>query len=92
MLQVINLTEAAKRLGVHRRSLERLIEDGTGPAVVFLTPRRRGVTEPALEAWIKSRELKVAPRRARKAKAMEAAILTTANGGSGTSPPIGGML
>jgi hypothetical protein len=41
MLQVVNFTVAAKQLGIHRRSLERLIEEGVGPAVIQLTPRRR---------------------------------------------------
>lgn len=66
MLTVISLNEAAKRLGVHRRSLERLIEDGTGPAIIQLTPRRRGIAETTLDAWLKGREMRLAPRRARK--------------------------
>jgi predicted DNA-binding transcriptional regulator AlpA len=72
-LQIIGLNEAAKRMGVHRRSLERLIEQGIGPAVIQLTPRRRGITEPTFENWIKGKEMRIAPRRTRRPMAKEAA-------------------
>jgi len=90
MLQVVNFTVAAKQLGIHRRSLERLIEKGVGPAVIQLTPRRRGITEDALESWVKGREMRLVTRhrRARKAHTSDdGGMMSTRNGGSGTSPP-----
>ena len=94
MLQVVNFTVAAKQLGIHRRSLERLIEEGVGPAVIQLTPRRRGITQDALEAWVKGREMRLVTRhrRARRERTSTSddGMMAERNGGSGTSPPTHG--
>jgi hypothetical protein len=50
-----NYNEAAKRAGIVRRSLERLIAEGEGPAVVHISQRRRGILETDLETWLLSR-------------------------------------
>jgi hypothetical protein len=54
-MQVITYQEAAERAGIVRRSLERLIAKGEGPAVVHVSIRRRGILEHDLEAWLLSR-------------------------------------
>jgi predicted DNA-binding transcriptional regulator AlpA len=54
-MQVISLDEAAKRSDLVRRSLERLISRGEGPAVVHISVRRRGVLETDLHEWLLSR-------------------------------------
>ena len=55
MVQVLDYSEAAKRAGIVRRTLERLIAKGEGPAVIHLSERRRGVLESDLEAWLKAK-------------------------------------
>jgi hypothetical protein len=88
MLQVVNFTVAAKQLGIHRRSLERLIEEGAGPQVIQLTTRRRGITQDALESWVKGREMRLVTRHTRKPKVARGnpSTMNEANGGSGCSP------
>jgi hypothetical protein len=55
-MQVITYQEAAERAaGIVRRSLERLIAKGEGPAVVHVSIRRRGILEHDLEAWLLAR-------------------------------------
>ncbi len=54
-MQILCYDDAAKRIGLVRRSLERLISTGEGPAVIHLGKRRRGILETDLEAWAKSR-------------------------------------
>jgi predicted DNA-binding transcriptional regulator AlpA len=54
-VQVLSYDEAAKRANLVRRSLERRIAIGEGPAVIHLGKRRRGILESDLEAWIASR-------------------------------------
>jgi hypothetical protein len=44
-MQVLTYDEAAKRAAIVRRTLERLIAIGEGPAVVELSTRRRGILE-----------------------------------------------
>jgi uncharacterized protein YceH (UPF0502 family) len=44
-MRVMTYREAAERSGIVRRSLERLIARGEGPAVVHISQRRRGVLE-----------------------------------------------
>jgi excisionase family DNA binding protein len=92
-LQVIGLTEAAKRLGVHRRTLEREIEQGTGPAVIQVSPRRCGIVETTLDAWIKGCEMRLSPHRIRKPNVVRGnpSTMNEANAGSGASPPFGGV-
>jgi predicted DNA-binding transcriptional regulator AlpA len=53
--RVISLDESAKRANIVRRSLERLIANGEGPAVVHISKRRRGILETDLEQWLLSR-------------------------------------
>ena len=54
-MRILNYEEAAGRMGVVRRSLERLIARGEGPSVIFLSPRRRGILESDFEQWLMSR-------------------------------------
>lgn len=54
-LIVYTLNQAAEVTGVARRTLERLIADGTGPAVIDLSPRRVGILADDLEQWLGSR-------------------------------------
>jgi hypothetical protein len=54
-MRVLNYEEAAGRMGVVRRSLERLIARGEGPSVIHLSPRRRGILESDFEKWLISR-------------------------------------
>lgn len=54
-MQVITYQEAAERAGIVRRSLERLIAKGEGPAVVHVSQRRRGILEHDLESWLLAR-------------------------------------
>jgi excisionase family DNA binding protein len=51
-LIVYTYDEAAKLIGVARRTLERLIALGEGPAVIELSPRRRGILESDLISWL----------------------------------------
>lgn len=53
--RVLSYDEAAGRAGFVRRSLERLIAKGEGPAVVHVSERRRGILEHDLEAWLMAR-------------------------------------
>jgi predicted DNA-binding transcriptional regulator AlpA len=59
-MQILSYKEAAARTGIVRRSLERLIAKGEGPAVVHISTRRRGVLDVDLESWLLSRR-KAAP-------------------------------
>jgi predicted DNA-binding transcriptional regulator AlpA len=54
-MQVLSYNEAASRAGIVRRTLERLISLGEGPAVVNLSARRRGILDDDLEKWVRSR-------------------------------------
>lgn len=54
-MQVLSLNEAAARAGVVRRTLERLISTGQGPATVQLSTRRVGVIDDDLSQWILGR-------------------------------------
>jgi hypothetical protein len=54
-MRVLSYDEAAGRAGFVRRSLERLIARGEGPAVVHVSERRRGILEHDLESWLLSR-------------------------------------
>jgi predicted DNA-binding protein (UPF0251 family) len=49
-MQVLSYNEAAARAGIVRRTLERLISIGEGPATIELSARRRGVLDRDLEA------------------------------------------
>jgi hypothetical protein len=54
-MRVLCYDEAAGRAGFVRRSLERPIARGEGPAVVHVSERRRGILEHDLEAWLLAR-------------------------------------
>lgn len=54
-MQVLSYNEAAERLTICRRQLERMIEDGEGPRVTQISERRVGIIEDDLVAWIMSR-------------------------------------
>jgi hypothetical protein len=54
-MQVLSYNEAAAQAGIVRRTLERLISVGAGPATIELSKRRRGVLDRDLEAWLLSR-------------------------------------
>lgn len=54
-MQVLSLDQAAYRAGIVRRTLERLLAEGTGPAKVQISKRRVGILESDLESWLSSR-------------------------------------
>jgi predicted DNA-binding transcriptional regulator AlpA len=54
-MQVLSLDQAAYRAGIVRRTLERLLAEGNGPAKVQIAKRRVGILEADLEAWILKR-------------------------------------
>jgi len=54
-MRVLSYDEAAGRANIVRRTLERFISTGEGPAVIHIGQRRRGILESDLEAWLKSR-------------------------------------
>jgi predicted DNA-binding transcriptional regulator AlpA len=51
-VQVLSYNEAAARAGIVRRTLERLISLGEGPATIEISKRRRGVLDRDLDAWL----------------------------------------
>ncbi len=69
-MRVLSYDEAAGRAGFVRRSLERLIACGEGPAIVHISPRRRGILESDLDAWLVSRR-RPAPGERRKPELIE---------------------
>jgi hypothetical protein len=54
-LIVYTYNEAATIAGVARRTLERLISIGEGPAIIELSARRRGILDADLRAWLQRR-------------------------------------
>jgi len=54
-MRVLSFDDCAERASFTRRTLERLISNGEGPAVINLSARRRGVLESDFEAWLMSR-------------------------------------
>jgi predicted DNA-binding transcriptional regulator AlpA len=54
-LTVYSYNQAAAITGLARRTLERLIALGQGPAVIELSPRRRGILESDLISWLHKR-------------------------------------
>jgi hypothetical protein len=56
-MQVLTFDEAAKRASLTRRSMERHFAQGTGPAIVELGKRRRGILDCDLEKWLMSRRV-----------------------------------
>ncbi len=55
MKKVLSYDECAARVGIVRRTWERMLESGKGPAIVHVSERRRGHLEKDFEAWLKSR-------------------------------------
>jgi predicted DNA-binding transcriptional regulator AlpA len=54
-MQVLSLDQAAFKAGIVRRTLERLLAEGLGPAKVQVSKRRVGILECDLDDWIRSR-------------------------------------
>ncbi len=54
-MQVLTFDEAANRASLTRRSIERLLSIGEGPAIVALGKRRRGILDCDLDRWLMSR-------------------------------------
>jgi predicted DNA-binding transcriptional regulator AlpA len=54
-MQVLSLDQAAYRAGIVRRTLERMLAEGTGPEKVQISKRRVGIIEADLERWLTSR-------------------------------------
>ena len=54
-LTVYSYNQAAAITGLARRTLERLIALGEGPAIIELSPRRRGILKTDLISWLHKR-------------------------------------
>ena len=54
-MQVLSLDQAAYRAGIVRRTLERMLAEGTGPPKVQISKRRVGILKADLERWLTSR-------------------------------------
>ena len=53
--KVMTFTEVAKSVGVSLSTLRREIARGTGPEVVSLSPRRKGVRDDHYRRWLDTR-------------------------------------
>jgi predicted DNA-binding transcriptional regulator AlpA len=69
-MQVLSYDQAAARAGIVRRTLERMISIGEGPAVIKISQRRRGILESDFEEWLLKRR-RPAPGAASAAIASE---------------------
>jgi hypothetical protein len=56
-MHILDLDEAAKRCGIVRRSLERIISIGEGPPVIRISARRRGIIDEDLDEWARGRRI-----------------------------------
>ena len=56
-MQVLSLDQAAYKAGMVRRTLERLLAEGLGPAKVQLSKRRVGILDSDLDRWLASRRV-----------------------------------
>jgi predicted DNA-binding transcriptional regulator AlpA len=66
---VNSLAETAARLGIHTRTLQRMLADGTGPAIVHLSVRRVGILESDLLTWVTARRRPLScERRSRRSQ------------------------
>lgn len=72
-MRVLSYNEAAAKAGVVRRTLERLISVGEGPAVINISARRRGILDSDLEAWLLGRR-RPAPGTASRGMARPAPV------------------
>lgn len=55
--KVMTLAEVADAAGISLSTLRRAIARGTGPKVVSLSPRRKGVRSTDYNIWLESRTL-----------------------------------
>jgi predicted DNA-binding transcriptional regulator AlpA len=73
---VNSLVDISARLGIHLRTLQRMLADGTGPPIVHLSARRLGVLESDYLNWIAARRRPLAgepkARRSRSSKLLGA--------------------
>jgi excisionase family DNA binding protein len=53
--RVRSMREAASLAGISIATLYRAIANGEGPRTVRMSPRRRGIRERDLEAWLEAR-------------------------------------
>lgn len=53
--RVLRLQQAADSIGICKRTLQRYIAEGTGPATITLSARAVGILESDLNAWLLSR-------------------------------------
>jgi predicted DNA-binding transcriptional regulator AlpA len=60
---VLTYPQVCKRASITRRTLEHLISEGEGPAIIHLSSRRRGILESDFEAWLQTSR-KPAPGKA----------------------------
>ena len=65
-MRVLSYNECAARAGIVRRTFEREIENGRGPAVVEVTARRRGVIKSDFEEWLLARRRPILSQPARR--------------------------
>jgi hypothetical protein len=79
-LVVYTYNEAATITGVARRTLERLIAVGEGPAIIELSPRRRGILESDLINWLRKHRRASPGRCELRAAATPAASGATSTG------------
>jgi hypothetical protein len=54
-MRVLSYDECAERAGCVRRTFEREIAEGRGPAIIEISTRRRGVLEHDFESWLLAR-------------------------------------
>lgn len=66
-MNVLSRKKAARRANQSLRNLERQIAVGEGPPTIQLSPRRIGIAEDDLDAWLASRR-RVPPRSQERAK------------------------
>jgi hypothetical protein len=60
---VHTIAEAAAIARLSKRTFERLLYGGKGPEVIQLSPRRVGITDAAIRAWLTKRPLSAASIR-----------------------------
>jgi predicted DNA-binding transcriptional regulator AlpA len=52
---VLTIPEACELIGISVDSLQRMVKASTGPIIIHLTERRRGIRVRDLRAWLDSR-------------------------------------
>lgn len=53
--RIITITMAAERIGVCHSTLRRMLNAGTGPRTIKLSPRRYGIRESDFRSWLETR-------------------------------------